>query len=91
MDLFKVYCIGLQFMTEDRAVMISFSSVWNLLNFKILRILPHTQVGLPLYLANMFKAMKASCRELQAQLEENGTPNQFPKVLPARKVEWKRL
>ena len=33
MDLFKVYCIGRQFMTEDRAVMISFSSVWNLLNF----------------------------------------------------------
>ena len=33
MDLFKVYCIGRQFMTKDSAVMISFSSVWNLLNF----------------------------------------------------------
>ena len=33
MDLFKVYCIGLQFMTEDGTVMISFSSVWSLLNF----------------------------------------------------------
>ena len=33
MDLFKVYCIGRQFMTEDSAVMISFSSVWNLLYF----------------------------------------------------------
>ena len=42
---------------------------------KILLILPHTQVGLPLYLANMFKAMKASGRELQAQLEKNCTPN----------------
>ena len=32
MDLVKVYCrIGRQFMTEDCAVMISFSSVWNLL------------------------------------------------------------
>ena len=58
---------------------------------KILHILPHTQVGLPLYLANMFKAMKASGRELQAQLEKNGTPNRFPKVLPAKKVEWERL
>ena len=58
---------------------------------KILRILPHTLVGLPLYLANMFKAMKASCRELQSQLEKNGTPNRFPKVLPAKKVEWERL
>ena len=58
---------------------------------KILRILPHTQVGLPLYLANMFKAMKASCRELQAQLEKNGTPIRFPKVLPAKQVEWEHL
>ena len=33
MDLFRVYCIGQQFMMEDRAVMISFSNVWNLLNF----------------------------------------------------------
>ena len=39
----------------------------------------------------MFKAMKASGRELQAQLEKNGTPNRFPKVLPAKKVEWERL
>ena len=39
----------------------------------------------------MFKAMKASGRELQAQLEKNGTPNQFPKVLPAKKVEWESL
>ena len=37
---------------------------------KKLRIPPHTQVGLQLCLANMFKAMKASCRELQAQLEQ---------------------
>ena len=58
---------------------------------EILRILPHTQVGLPLYLANMFNAMKASGRELQAQLEKNCTPNRFPKVLPAKKVEWERL
>ena len=28
---FRIYCIGRQFMTEDRAVMISFSNVWNLL------------------------------------------------------------
>ena len=48
-------------------------------------------MGLPLYLANMFKAMKASCRELQAQLEKNSTPNWFPKILPAKKVEWERL
>ena len=32
MDLFKVYCIGRQFMIEDCAVMISLSSVWNLLS-----------------------------------------------------------
>ena len=57
----------------------------------ILGILPHTQVGLPLYLANMFKATKASSRELQAQLENNGTPNRFPKVLPAKKIEWEHF
>ena len=51
---------------------------------KILRLPPHTQVGLQLYLANMFKAMKASGQELQTQLEKNGTPNRFPKVLPAK-------
>ena len=33
MDPFKVYCIGRQFMAKDRAVMIPFSSVRNLLNF----------------------------------------------------------
>ena len=52
----------------------------------ILGILPHTQVGLPLYLANMFKATKASSRELQEQLENNSTPNRFPKVLPTKKI-----
>ena len=52
---------------------------------------PHTQVGLLLYLAKMFKAMKASSRELQAQLEKNSTPSLFPKVLPAKKIEWERL
>ena len=35
--------------------------------------------------------MKASGRELQSQLEKNGTPNRFPKVLPAKKVEWERM
>ena len=35
--------------------------------------------------------MKASSRELQAQLEKMGTPNLFPKVLPAKKIEWERL
>ena len=48
-------------------------------------------MGLQLYLAGMFKAVKASCRELQAQLEQNCTPNRFPKVLPAKKIEWERL
>ena len=33
MDLFRVYCIGWQFMTEDCTVMISSSNAWNLLNF----------------------------------------------------------
>ena len=51
----------------------------------------HTQVGLALYLANMFKAMKASSRELEVQLEKMGTPNQFPKVLSSKKIEWERL
>ena len=32
----------------------------------------HIQVGLPLFLANMFKAMKSSSRYLQAQLEKMG-------------------
>ena len=36
MDLFKVYCIGRRFVTEDRAVMISFSNVWNLSNPQVL-------------------------------------------------------
>ena len=39
----------------------------------------------------MFKARKASGRELQAQLKKNGTPNRFPKVLPAKKIEWEPL
>ena len=39
----------------------------------------------------MFKAMKASSQELQAQLEKMDTPNRFPKVLPAKKIEWGRL
>ena len=47
----------------------------------------HTQSGGPAlalhpYLANMFKAMKASSLELQVQLEKMGTPNQCPKVVP---------
>ena len=58
---------------------------------KILHILTHTQVGLQLYLANMFKAMKASIQELQTQLKKNSTPNWFPKVLAAKKIEWERL
>ena len=33
LDLFKVYCIGKQFMDWDRNIMISFSNVWDLLNF----------------------------------------------------------
>ena len=33
MDLFRVYCIGRQFMTEGCAVIITFFFVWNLLNF----------------------------------------------------------
>ena len=52
---------------------------------------PHTQVGLQLYLANMFKAMKASSREFQAQLEKMDTTNRFPEVLPAKKIEWELL
>ena len=58
---------------------------------KILCIQPHTQVGLQLYLANMFKAVRASGRELEAQLEKNCTPNLFPKVPPAKKIEWEHF
>ena len=45
----------------------------------------HTQVGLPLYLANMFKAMKASSPELQAQLEKMVHPTGFPKFSPPKR------
>ena len=38
--------------------------------FQILCTPTHIQMGLPLYLANIFKAMKASSLELQAQLEK---------------------
>ena len=42
---------------------------------------------LPLYLANMFKAMKASSGELQAEQDSEGGPNQVTKTLPAKTVE----
>ena len=58
---------------------------------KIIRIPPYTQVGLQLYLANMFKAMNAFSWELQAQIEKTGTPNWFPKVLLAKNIELERL
>ena len=48
-------------------------------------------MGLLLCLANMFKAMKASSRDLQLQLKKMATPNWFPKVLPAKRIEWELL
>ena len=45
----------------------------------------HIQVGLQLSLARYFKAMKDSSRDLLAQLERVGTPNQFSNILPAKR------
>jgi hypothetical protein len=33
LELFKVYCIGKQTMSSDRTVFLTFTTVWNLLNF----------------------------------------------------------
>jgi hypothetical protein len=48
-------------------------------------------VGLGLYIANSFKAMKSAARQLQADLALAGHPNAFPSKPVAIKSDWDRL
>ena len=49
------------------------------------------QMRLLLCLAVIFKAMKASSIDLQAQLKKLDALNWFPKVLPTKKIEWELM
>ena len=48
-------------------------------------------MGLGLYIANSFKAMKSAARQLQADLALAGHPNAFPSKPVAIKSDWDRL